>query len=145
MYLPEEALTWPNILGVRYNVVRRSAHKTAESMLKKLTEDRDDGRIGEWFARWKVGISRRDIEVFRKTCLDPILENLVQWWDWVTTDHCDAEVLAKNCHWRHPHGVYNVLDEGGASELDQYLQTGSTAGLQRTTNLFPELSPMESA
>ncbi len=37
-------------------------------------------------------------------------------------------------------GISNVLDEGGSSDLDEYLLTGSEAGLERTNNLFPELS-----
>ena len=36
--------------------------------------------------------------------------------------------------------VYNVLDEGGSSDLDAYLESGSEAGLQRIENLFPELT-----
>ena len=129
----------PPILGVRYNVVRRSAHKTTDSMLKKLEEDRDAGRIGEWFARWKVEVGAADIAKFRQQCLDPILETLCDWWELMTV--CKG---AKGCgavrHWRHPFGVYNILDEGGSSDLDEYLTTGSEVGLRRTTNLFPELS-----
>lgn len=34
----------------------------------------------------------------------------------------------------------NVLDEGGHSDLDEYLATGSTVGLRRVTDLFPELA-----
>jgi hypothetical protein len=42
-------------------------------------------------------------------------------------------------HYRHPFGSVNWLDEGGASDLDEYLATGSEAGLQRIDDLFPEL------
>jgi hypothetical protein len=43
-------------------------------------------------------------------------------------------------HWQHPFGVYNVLDEGGSSDLDNYLESGTEIGLARTTNLYPELT-----
>jgi hypothetical protein len=42
-------------------------------------------------------------------------------------------------HWRTPYGFYNVLAEGGSTELDEYLATGSELGLERTSKLFREL------
>jgi hypothetical protein len=42
-------------------------------------------------------------------------------------------------HWRHPFGVYDALNEGGSSDLDEYLETGSTVGLEKASTLFPEL------
>lgn len=130
------------IAGVRYNVVRRSAHKSVESMLKKLTEDQESGRVGEWFARWKVDISQKDVDKFKRECLDPILENLCWWWE-VIGKGKGASITFDSvppCYWRHPYGVYNILDEGGSSDLDAYLEAGSRAGLQDNDNLFPELA-----
>lgn len=149
------------LMGVRYNVIRRSAHKSVESYLKKITEDREDGRIGEWFSRWMVRIHDHDVKRFRRECLDPILEQLCDWWSWIKaspTDPFDNSYEDENgvqlngcetegdrpvygyVHWRHPFGVYNVLDEGGSSDLDHYVDSGSTVGLERVENLFPELS-----
>lgn len=135
---------WRNlpVAGVRYNVVRRSAHKSVDSMIKKCEEDIRNGRGGEWFSRWTTEVSTLDIQTFLKTCLYPVLENLCNWWDVVcgkpwTQLHQDAAVA--NVHWRHPFGVYNVLDEGGSTDVDSYLATGSMVGLERTTELFPEL------
>ena len=132
------------ILGVRYNVVRRSAHKTPESMLKKVHEDAGNGRIGEWFARWKVEITAKDVETFRRECLDPILEQLCCWWDCVTGKlgavNGMVSVPVSSLNFRYPNGVWNPTLEGVESELDRYLENGSEAGLQRTTNLFPELT-----
>lgn len=127
----------PNILGIRYNVVRRAAHKTAESMMRKFEEDAADGRIGEWFARWKVEVSTNDVVRFRRECLDPILEQLCDWWKNVVTDTSNPPWGLG--HFRYPFGVYNPVAEGGFSDVDNFLETGSTAGLQRCTNLFPEL------
>lgn len=135
-----------NFGGVRYNVIRRSAHKSAQSMVTKIREDWNNGRISEWFARWETEISEKDIEVFKNTCLDPMLEYLCVWWDHITgtKNPYDMTLLTNgiNLHWRHPFGVWNVLDEGGSSDLDEYLRTGSRVGLSVTNNLFPELQEL---
>lgn len=141
--------------GVRYNVIRRSSHKTPESMMKKVFEDRESGRIGEWFARWKVEITPADITRFRNQCLNPILEQLCDWWEWITkakdpfspNDGCETpkdKSVHSSIHWTHPFGVYNILDEGGSTDLDNYLETGSELGLTRADNLFPELTNADS-
>lgn len=142
------------IRGVRYNVIRRSAHKSVESMVKKIEEDRGNGRVGEWFAWWKVEISQRDVERFKVECLHPILENLCddyEWWADVCTNgktdgydvwSHDTRADAFNHKRRQflfPYGVYAPVAEGGFGETDEYIETGSTVGLQRCENLFPEL------
>jgi hypothetical protein len=135
----EQDSAWDRIKlgGVRYNVVKRSAHKSIASLGEKIFSDNKAGRIQEWFCRFEVDIKPKDLETFRKVCFDPILENLCWWYE--------VEVLNNPMkhfpplHWRHPFGVYNVLDEGGSTELDEYLDNGSMAGLQRVQDLFPEL------
>lgn len=141
------------IRGVRYNVVRRSAHKSTESMLKKLTEDTEAGRVEEWFARWNVEVSQRDIDKFKRECLDPVLENLCddyEWWDYCkrhnNSDPFDMQFRTDEGfehqikrHFRFPYGVYSPVAEGGFGDVDAYLETGSTAGLRRAETLFPEL------
>lgn len=143
------------IRGVRYNVIRRSAHKTPESMVKKITEDREEGRIGEWFSRWKVEISGKDVERFKRECLHPILENMCDDYEWWTahlygkkqTYDIHADVVRHKVfpwhigrHYTLPYGCYNVISEGGFSEVDDYINTGSRVGLQEATTLFPELT-----
>ncbi len=54
-----------------------------------------------------------------------------------TNDYLDA--IMRAFHWRHPFGSINWVDEAGETELDEYLDSGSTVGLRRVTNLFPEL------
>lgn len=130
------------ITEIRYNVIRRSSHKTAESMLKKCHEDIFDRRGGEWFERFTATINQRDIETFQRVTLNPILEQLCDWWEMISTRN-DPFSPSNNknhyIHWRHPFGVYNVLDEGGATDLDEYITSGSMVGLQKVHNLFPEL------
>jgi hypothetical protein len=141
-----------DLAGVRYNVIRRSAHKSVKSMLEKIGEDHRNGRIGEWFSRWDTRITEKDIEVFKAQCLHPILETLCGWWDWIgearTKGHdvfSGIKMLAPTYvqyHWRHPFGVYNVLNEGGFSDVDGFIANGSTVGLYQAETLFPELEPV---
>jgi hypothetical protein len=159
-----------NIKGVRYNVIKRSTHKTADSMMKKVNEDIRDGRAGEWFSRWNVEIDSRDLQVFKTKALDPILDNLLddyEWWKWCYEnkgktlgrdnaktgerafpignlyDNESRRIRFPHHQRRHfimPYIGYNPLSEGGESDLDNYLFTGSEIGLQRVDTLFPELA-----
>jgi hypothetical protein len=101
-----------------------------------------------FFQRWKVEVSPQDIDRFKREFLDPCLENLCYWYDVKSYEFTTGGSYnymdpgrygPPPVHWRHPFGVYNVLDEGGSSDLDAYLATGSTAGLVRTNEMFPEL------
>jgi len=161
---------WPDefndhpILGVRYNVIRRPLsggkgsivrHKPSKSNPQGETKESFYGRVGgiiqdsqdEYFFRWNVDVTRAEVMTFRKQFLDPILEQLCEWWDWVkgnpdpfnyAKDPSDRPGMA-GIHWRHPFGTYNVLNEGGCTDVDEYLLTGSEIGLTRSDNLFPEL------
>lgn len=148
----------PYAKGVRYNVVRRSAHKTATSMVKKVSEDVEAGRSNEWFDRFNVTVSTGDVKKFKVECLDPVLENLCddfEWWEWC----CDMRRAGvgnlnpfdtsmrhtefhEHCprHFRMPFGVYSSLTEGGFGDVDGFLEDGNMAGLTHVTDLFPELS-----
>lgn len=134
--------------GIRYNVVRRPRHyqgkkETAEGFYERLRRVISESP-GDYFFRWTAEVSPGDIDRFRAETLDPLLENLCNWWMVQTgalagTQARQDYLINYGHHWRHPFGVYNVLDEGGSSDLDEYLETGSEAGLERTTNLFREL------
>lgn len=147
--------------GVRYNVVRRPLsggkgsirkHKPSRTKPQGETDAEFYARLAgiiqkepsHFFMRWKVELTERDLECFKRKFLDPILEQLCNWWIWVNTGdpwRCvDEEITGPNgIHWRHPFGVWNSLNEGRASDLDEYLATGSTAGLERRDSLFEEL------
>lgn len=133
------------LAGVRYNVIRRSAHKSVESMVTKIQEDSRNGRISEWFARLDTRISDKDIKTFKDECLNPILETICNWWEWVSSFNGRSNPFQYvkgsylSYHWRHPFGVRNIIDEGGATDLDYYITTGSRVGLIEATTLFPEL------
>ena len=143
------------IRGVRYNVVRRPLSGGKGSIVQHKPSGKNPrgeapedfyGRLydtikvlqeseGCFFYRWKVEVGAHDIVRFRKDTLDPILENIVSWYEWATTGKCRPAP----CNWRHPFGAVNWLDELGSSEYDAYLESGSTSGLVRATTLFPEL------
>lgn len=138
------------ILGVRYNAIRRSAHKSLDSFAKKLAEDKAAERLGEWFARWNVRITTGDLARFRQECLDPVLENLCddyEWWEYCYKDQGNvydyqarAKIFPKHRrrHFRTPY-CYSPIMEGGSGDLDALLNEGSTVGLERATTLFKEL------
>lgn len=143
-----------SIGGVRYNVIRRSSHKTPESMMKKVHEDIKDGRVGEWLSRWNVDLSDTDIYLFRHYTLHPLLLNLCddyEWWKCCYQTNVDVfSYDYRSRHFPHhqrrhfitPYIGYNPLGEGGEGALDHFIFTGNTLGLEYVTHadLFPELT-----
>lgn len=94
----------------------------------------------EWFARWTSDVSPADIAAFRKNCLDPILENMADWFAQVTGRETKVpDGYRTPLHFRHPNGCKNFLDSGGVTEYDGFLKSGNEAGLFRTDSLFEEL------
>lgn len=159
----------PNVpvAGVRYNVVRRPLsggkysivrHKPSKKEPYGESEVEYYARLqslikedpGHFFMRWRVEVQPEDIAKFRRRCLDPLLEQLCDWWEWISaspssdpweiTSERMKTGLRTGFHWQHPFGVRNILDEGGSTDLDEYLSSGSVVGLTRTDNLFPELT-----
>lgn len=107
-------------------------------IIKDAIEDNGDHYF---FMRWKIEISRKDIERFRELTLDPILERLCLWYDIQTNQPYTQSGYGKALvHFRFPYNVYNPMLEGGVSDVDDYLDTGNEVGLAPIENLFPELS-----
>lgn len=148
------------IKGVRYNVIRRplsggkgniSPHKqkttkntytpaeSAEDFYERLRRDYIAAEPEHWFFRVRSEVGGQDIQVFQDTCLDPLLETLCRWYDQITDRVDDYLYPPPPMNYRTPFGVYSVLEEGGSTEYDAYLETGSEAGLRRIETLFPEL------
>jgi PD-(D/E)XK nuclease superfamily len=149
-------------MGVRYNVVRRplsggvgsiTPHKakstkskvtpaeTADEFYERLRRDYIAADPDYWFFRVRAEVSDRDLEVFTDQCLDPLLENLCSWYEQVTdrTGWQSGTMVAPPLNYRTPFGVWSALEEGGATEYDHYLDTGTEVGLRRVHKLFPEL------
>jgi hypothetical protein len=174
---PKSFATAP-IEGVRYNVVRRPL-SGGEGDIKQKKGSKNDapeteaeyyGRLqgvidgtglnskGEpykgpphWFMRWNVVITAHDTERFKARVLNPLLEQLCDWFEfvsggdpWRPSDDHRNRVPGDppehfGIHWQHPFGCTNYLDEGGSSDVDHYLMTGSEVGLRRVDTLFNEL------
>jgi len=112
----------------------------------RLSEDYFKQEPDQWFMRWKSEVSAQDIQKFKDTCLDPILENICWWYEeltgqdpGMTQSFPGDRPTYPPSNWRHPFGIRNILDEGGSSDLDEYLATGSMIGLHRVDTLFEEL------
>lgn len=139
--------------GIRYNVIKRplsggkgsirphkekrtkNTYKPAETMeqfyerLGGVIEENQE----EYFKRLDIDISNNDVKAFEVEFLQPVLEQICDWWD---------EVTGKKegySNFRLPYGLYNPLMDGRYSEVENYVQERSTVGLRRVTKLFPEL------
>lgn len=166
-----------DIAGVRYNVVRRPlAGGKGSIRQKKPTKKNPQGQSLEefydelsgvirgamdvdnthyFFKRWKVNLHPGDLQKLAHHCLNPILENLCddyEWWEWCFEQGKDpfdyilrGKIFPEHRlrHFRYPYGVYNAILEGGSSEVDEYLLTGSKLGLVRRERLFSELEGKE--
>ena len=168
VHVQKRSLLAKVIEGVDYNTVRRplagGKHSIRLHQAKGKTPAETDTQFytrlsgliqGEpeyFFSRWTVYVTHQDQARFASQCLDPLLETVCDWWDsikddpfnpWVVPDRTANRAIYKPNphHWRHPYGVYNVLNEGGSSEVDEYLKTGSTLGLVKAERLFTELEP----
>jgi hypothetical protein len=147
------------VRGVRYNVVRRPLSGGKGSIKRhEPTKSNPSGESKEsfynrlrgiirdensyYFMRWKSEVEPTAIDRFCKECLNPILEQLWDWWERGQSTRAigaKAEIRLDSLHWRHPYGVWNSLDAGGATAYDNYLLTGSEIGLRRVDKLFTEL------
>lgn len=120
-----------------------------------------EGAVGqEWgmpdgqhffFQRWTVTISPTDIERFKTRFLNPILEQLCDWYEFVKNgdpwrkSDCIVDRVPGDppepfgIHFMLPFGLYNSLVENGFTDLDEFLMDGNDAGLVRAETLFTEL------
>lgn len=140
----------PELQGVRYNVVRRPLSggkgsirqkkgQTPAQFYDQLEKDYLLKMPAHYFLRWNVTITEQDLLTFRKVCLDPVLEQLCDWWD-LQQHEPQVDGPTRYSNFRFPYGVYNVLTEGGATQYDEYLATGNAVGLRRNAPLFQELA-----
>lgn len=150
-YLAEFKQKYP-FKGLVYNVVRRPLAGGRYSIKQKQDETKGDfyerlreiieGDPEHFFFRWQVEIHDFDVEKFKQQSLNPILEQLLDWWDEVNppAKQNRAPNYYTPMHFRMPYGVYNPLLEGAIGDLDVFMDRGNSVGLSRTSDLFPELS-----
>ena len=165
------------LAGVRYNVIRRPLSGGKHSIKQKQgqSEDAFYAELGEriagdceyFFFRWKVEFLPGDIERFQQRTLNPILEQLWDWWEYISVDPFDPwrprrmderypdpkdapqsennyrysyQHVDNRVHFLYPTGVWNPTLEGRSSVYDNLLLTGSDRGLERADTLFTELT-----
>ncbi len=155
--LPEAARTTP--AGVRYNVVRRPFSggegsirqrkpsksnpdgESLEQFFERLRSEYVEPGRADWFLRWNAAVSPADLAEYRTQFLDPVLEQVCDWYSQVTGRPTKTPPGYRTpLHYRHPYGVRNVLDAGGSTEYDKLLATGAQTGLVRVDTLFGELA-----
>lgn len=161
-------------IRVKYNIARRplSGGKHSIKQKKGQTETEFYKELGEriesdssfFFIRFTSEISEHDIKRFQTTCLNPVLENLCddyEWWDYTqrisTVKQHQGELLYhtglrvnefpnhQRRHFIMPFGLYHPIAEGKGTYLDEYILSGgkSMRGLVVDTELFPELKVVE--
>lgn len=164
--LEGESLFWPEefndrqIRGVRYNVIRRplsggkgsirphaekrtkntyTPAETSEHYYDRLLNDYIVPEPEYWFMRWKSEVSYSEIKAFKTEFLDPFLEQVSYWYETVAGITHEFPFDPKCLHYRLPYGIYNPIAEGGVTDFDEHIASGSTVGLEKVTTLFPEL------
>lgn len=146
------------IAGVLYNVVRRPlsggkgtirqhqpsksnpAGESKEAFYERMAQYIKEDPM-HYFMQWEVRVSPEEIQSFKRTCLNGLLSQLTEWYDWITAAmHAGSDPFTNPIHWKHPYGCKNYLDEGYTSEYDTFLKTGNEVGLTRSDKLFEELT-----
>lgn len=143
------------VKGVLYNVIRRPLsdrhsirQRKAETVKDFLHRFRDTMAEdpGHHFMRWEAHVYNQDVKKFETEVLHPILEGLMDWWEWIAATDGedpfridDRGIPGGGVHWATPWGVYNSMFGGFRGDFFELLSTGSKSKLIQTENLFPEL------
>lgn len=93
-----------------------------------------------YFMRWEVPVSPTDIAKFREQTLDNMLEQLCDWYEWVSLPEGRKNPFANCVHYTAPYGVWNSLAEDRTGEYDNCIESGSINGLTKVDTLFRELT-----
>ena len=120
--------------------------ETSEQFYERLRRGYIAAEPDYWFFRVRSEVSADDVRVFRQTCLNPLLEAMCDWYEWTIDNNAfsrdgypNRKISANGLHYRTPFGGYNPLTENGATEYDNFIESGSEAGLRRVETLFGEL------
>lgn len=124
--------------GKNVKEAKRVGAESDEQFYKRLGES-ISATPDEYFMRWKVTLTDRDVERFKERVFNPIMEQLCDWWEWVESNPTNPFVSG-SLHWQSPWGVYNSLGMGFRGDFFDLLTKGSRANLHKVKTLFPELS-----
>lgn len=137
-----ELQTGKQIHGVLYNVIRRprSAPKSGESLqayLSRLESNVLDSP-SHYFHRRTIKYEPNDLRQFRYTILEPMLNQLLDWWEALSTSPSSPTKPNTMLHYANPEALYNRY---GRCQLFELLATGNTMAYKRREHVFPELQP----
>lgn len=132
---------------VCYNVIRRPGirPKKSEKLTDYFARLQDDvvGRPQHYFMRWETSLSSQDVDTWVTTTLNPILEQVVEWWESIKHNPFDPWHLSNGDpnpkHFLRPFGVYDGASHGNRGDFFDLLTRKSTYGLFRRKDPFPEL------
>jgi len=152
------------LTGVLYNVIRRPLADKYSPRPKKSEGFSDtnldflnrvislvEAEPERYFYRWNITVTQADVVRFQQQILNPILEQLCDWWDYlVAGDPFDPWAIRSmshgtypvNClHHRRPFGIYDGMSDGRRGDFFNYISSGGTSkhGLKRVETVFPEL------
>jgi len=105
-----------------------------------IKEDADN-----FFMRWKVLLTDKDVERFKTRCFHPVMEQLADWYEWISAAPDepfrvdDQGVPGGGIHWQAPWGVYDSMFGGFRGDFFELLTKGSRTNLKKKPTLFPEL------
>lgn len=153
-------------LDVLYNVIlrplggkypmRQKVSETEKQFQQRAIDD-IHANPDKYFHRWKVSLSKTDLQNFRNRILFPMLEQLCDWWESIKTDPMNPwmtdgwERLEGNSfkpirvhnrhHYLRPFGIYDPQLNQGRGDFHEFIMSdGQIArGLKTLDTVFPEL------
>lgn len=136
--------------GVVFNVIRRTSMKprvneTAEDYVSRIGTD-IRSRPDFYFMRWVVDVTEEDLSNFIDRSLDPLLCQLVEWWESIKDAPFDPwKVKSKRgskkniLHYARPLGVYSGGTKDIADDFKEIVINGDYGEFEQRAEVFPEL------
>lgn len=134
------------LTGVMLNVIRNTSlrqrsKETPNQFAKRLLED-IASRPDFYFHRNYVEFGHGDLKRWQQQYLNPILEDVCDWWESIEHDPfnpwVDKDGLPNRKHYPRPFGLYDPFAYGKGDYFDKVTR-GSNVGLQKIESPFPEL------
>ena len=130
--------------GVLYNVIRRCGLKpgtaSPEHYIDRVGEDIRK-RPDHYYKRWNVDITKNDLELFMDRTMNPILMQIVDWWESIKDKPFDPWTTGskKNeLHFERPFGLY-AGNVDLASTLEEIILDEDYSNFYQRDVCFPEL------
>lgn len=147
--IPDPILLPPKskVVGVCFNIIRRPLSEKHPIRPRKAENPQQFyKRIGTvirekpqfYFLRKTIPITTKQLFHFQRTMLDPILTQVVTWWDLIQK-HKDPFTIPNGLHFQTPWGMWNALANGFEGQYFNFLAKGQRTSLIEIDNLFPEL------